>query len=116
MPGWIQNVWTWPRITNSHRYAARQECKDRHYCSRCAEMSTKRIAAIKERATPINACPFCRQKFDRAMSAYNSTNPRPGDASVCHRCAGLLVFTDNLAIRAMTNKEWLKLGTKSKRD
>ena len=48
-------------------------------------------------------CPHCEQELDAAMSADPAdpdAAPSPGDVTVCISCAQLLVFTDDLLLRA----------------
>lgn len=48
-------------------------------------------------------CPWCHRLMDAATSANrNRPNavPKPGDVSVCIHCAQVLIFQDNLTVRA----------------
>lgn len=50
-------------------------------------------------------CPYCGSKLDAATDPYGDARPKPGDASVCWYCAGVLVFGDDLAVRLPTDEE-----------
>ena len=58
---------------------------------------------LRDTRTPKSNCPFCLHKLDAAMSgdpAHPDVMPKPGDFSVCISCASILVFTDDLRLRA----------------
>ena len=60
---------------------------------------------------PPQACPVCRYNMNAigTSDGTDATMPRPGDCSVCMFCAVVLVFTDTLTLRVLTNAEWIKL-------
>jgi hypothetical protein len=63
----------------------------------------KRIGKLRDTDTPPCRCPWCGHRFDAAMSANPDrpdAAPKPGDVSVCISCAQVLVFTDDLTLRA----------------
>lgn len=54
-------------------------------------------------AVPPSSCPGCSYHMDSASSADGRpVRPKPGDPSVCLKCAVALVFTDELTLRLMT--------------
>lgn len=63
----------------------------------------KRIGKLRDTATTPCRCPWCGHRIDAAMAgdpAEPDVTPKPGDVSVCISCAQMLVFTDNLTLRA----------------
>jgi len=57
----------------------------------------------RDTLVPECACPWCGYRFDAAMAAdpaYPDATPSPGDVSVCTSCAQILVFADDLTVRA----------------
>lgn len=47
------------------------------------------------RVTRPTPCPYCGRANDRAFEADDADHlPKPGDVSVCFRCAGLGFFTE----------------------
>lgn len=58
-----------------------------------------------EQFTPVNYCPYCGHKFDMASDAFESERPKPGDASVCMYCAGILVLRADLTTRLPDQEE-----------
>jgi hypothetical protein len=59
---------------------------------------------------PAQQCPLCGKTID-AHGTVDKTDvaPRPGDWSVCAGCFQWLRYDAFLALRAVTNKEWLAL-------
>lgn len=56
---------------------------------------------------PTCRCPLCGYEIDRAGNASKSaTPPKPGDRSLCFECGGVLVFADDLSLRAPTFREF----------
>lgn len=53
---------------------------------------------------PVAACPHCGHKNDCASSLEGKV-PRPGDVSVCFRCVGVGLFTEDLTVRVLTFQE-----------
>lgn len=62
-------------------------------------------------AIPLSRCPGCGKDLHltTCVNAPEDTRPSPGDQTVCIRCGGLLVFTANLGVRAMTVYEFESL-------
>lgn len=63
----------------------------------------KRVGNLRDTPTPECFCPFCGHRLDVAMAAdpaNPAASPAPGDVSVCIECAQVLVFTDDLTLRA----------------
>lgn len=50
-------------------------------------------------------CPKCRKVMDSAMPVDGTSQPQPGDYSVCISCAALLVFKDDRRVRLLTLDE-----------
>ena len=58
---------------------------------------------FRDTPVPTSRCPFCGHKLDAAMAGdpkYPDVIPKPGDVSVCISCASVLVFADDLTVRA----------------
>ena len=60
--------------------------------------------------TPTTACPTCRTKVSAATSPWGKV-PKPGDMSVCAKCLTVNRFTNDLALTAMSDQEWLTLDS-----
>jgi hypothetical protein len=63
----------------------------------------KRIGKLRDTRTPKCRCPWCGHRLDAAMAADHDkpdAAPKPGDVSVCISCAQILVFADDLTLRA----------------
>lgn len=60
---------------------------------------------MKEHEVEKQKCPTCGEENDRATSLYSDDAPRPGDASVCIRCRNVHVFTSDLTLRPITEKD-----------
>lgn len=61
------------------------------------------MITLRDTPMPECSCPWCHQKLDAAMAADPSdpdATPSPGDATVCIYCAQVLVFADDLTLRA----------------
>lgn len=54
-------------------------------------------------------CPLCNHQVDGASGIDHNDTPSPGDYGVCIGCASPLVYTDDLYVRAMTQKELLEM-------
>lgn len=50
-------------------------------------------------------CPYCQATLDAAYAKDARLRPKPGDASICFYCAGLLVFDGAGAVRLPTDAE-----------
>lgn len=55
-------------------------------------------------------CPWCGYMSDAASSADWSSDvtPKPGDVSLCLECAGVMVFTPDLATRKANGDDFHK--------
>jgi Zn ribbon nucleic-acid-binding protein len=53
----------------------------------------------RESRTPLNTCPYCGHRHDRATIPIGDAAPKRGDVSVCIRCGGVGVFTRALRMR-----------------
>jgi hypothetical protein len=51
---------------------------------------------------PSNQCPYCQHKLELATASPRNRHatPKPNDVTVCIECASVLVFTDDLNVRA----------------
>lgn len=60
---------------------------------------------------PATTCPVCKHALSCAWAPGDSS-PRPsmGDMTICRYCRVILVFTWNLRLRILANKEWAKLS------
>jgi hypothetical protein len=55
---------------------------------------------------PVSHCPWCGYAMDAATNPNDgATQPKPGDLSVCISCASVLVFNDDLTLRACSPAE-----------
>ena len=51
-------------------------------------------------------CPFCGIRTDSVMDIQlQGKQPKPGDVSVCARCASIAIFDDELGLRYPTTEE-----------
>lgn len=50
-------------------------------------------------AVPVQHCPYCDHRLDRACGIDEATRPSPGDVTMCIDCALPLVFTDDMSVR-----------------
>ena len=53
----------------------------------------------------LNLCPSCGNKNDAVTAAFGDATPHPGDLSICLYCGHLMVFADDLSLRALTDEE-----------
>lgn len=52
---------------------------------------------LRSHVMPVTYCPACLYKFDRASDFDGlGTKPKPGDATLCMRCAAILEFDSDL--------------------
>ena len=58
---------------------------------------------------PEARCPRCDYKLDAASTLGGDRGPEPEDVTVCARCRTLLIFTHDMAVRELTDGEWLEL-------
>jgi hypothetical protein len=55
---------------------------------------------------PATSCPFCEAHFDAASPTRNAgRKPKPGDLTLCIRCARVLFFDDTLNPRKPVSGE-----------
>jgi hypothetical protein len=59
-------------------------------------------------------CPECRRSLN--WSLHRSTQPRPGEPSICGHCAAFVIFTDELKLRAMDWPAWCLLTHAKKKN
>lgn len=58
---------------------------------------------LRASRTPECLCPWCGHRLGASMAAdpkKPDATPKPGDLTVCFSCAQVLVFTDDLKLRA----------------
>lgn len=60
---------------------------------------------------PKTECPYCGKVNDLASSFKGKEKPEPGDISICIKCAGILVFDEELRIRRPTDSELINIQT-----
>ena len=58
-------------------------------------------------------CPECAHSL--RWSLNRSTQPKPGEPSICGHCAAFVIFTDDLTLRAMDWPDWCILTHTQKR-
>jgi hypothetical protein len=58
---------------------------------------------------PADRCPLCGAVIDAASCLQDDAHPTPGDLTICLRCQGLLIFTEDMHHRVLTNREYLAL-------
>jgi hypothetical protein len=67
-----------------------------------------KLKIAKEVVSKEAQCPYCKHTVDRA-SAVNETGemaqPKPGDISVCIRCANWNVYDSDMQLRDMSEEE-----------
>lgn len=54
---------------------------------------------MRQTRLPASQCPYCETKLDAATDLETVVMPKPGDISICIKCAQLLIFTDDLTLR-----------------
>ena len=60
--------------------------------------------------TPEAKCLRCEHKVDAVSHPTNDeVVPKPGDATVCLYCGYLMVFTDDMTFRELTEEELLEV-------
>jgi ribosomal protein L40E len=64
---------------------------------------------MRDHHIPVQHCLKCGYRMDMSSDMDQGHQPRPGDVSICMRCAALHVFDDNLIGRAPTGDEMIKL-------
>lgn len=63
---------------------------------------------LRDTRTPECRCPWCGHRLDAAMAGdpeHPDATPSPGDVSVCISCAQILVFQEDLTLRAASPSE-----------
>lgn len=65
--------------------------------------------SVRHGAAP---CPKCGHVLNAAAAVgeVGAVSPEPGDASVCIKCAAVLVYAEGLALRLMTDEEFAGLS------
>jgi hypothetical protein len=66
----------------------------------------------KHTRVPLSKCPMCAYEMDCATCVENKEQlPKPNDVTLCIKCGEVLVFTEGLALRLPTEKEYQEYGT-----
>jgi hypothetical protein len=63
---------------------------------------------------PAWQCPECEHSL--RWSLNRSTQPKPGEPSICGYCAAFVIFTDELELRAMDWPDWCMLSHAKKKN
>lgn len=50
-------------------------------------------------------CPYCGYEMDSSAGAFQDSEPKEGDVSLCISCAGILVFNEQLQAVQPSQKE-----------
>lgn len=58
---------------------------------------------------PPSPCPYCGAVHDLASGLDNREKPDSNSVSVCLKCAGISLFTDELTLREPTARELIDL-------
>lgn len=58
-------------------------------------------------------CPECGRSLD--WSVNRSTQPKPGEPSVCGHCAAIVTFTEEMTLRLLEWPDWCLLTHAQKR-
>jgi hypothetical protein len=58
-------------------------------------------------AIPETLCPACHTAITAATAVGHAHEPVPGAVTLCAYCAVFLVYTEDAALRLLTNEEWL---------
>ena len=66
----------------------------------------------KDTRLPKDHCPVCDEPISAAGSP-DSAFPKPGDLSVCFKCASPLSFNDDISLRELSPAEMRKLHPES---
>lgn len=72
--------------------------------------------ADQDAETPVNYCPICGKKLDRATMVSKtgeSAEPTPGALTVCIDCGGWLVFRKDLSLRRMDEQDILAMDSET---
>jgi hypothetical protein len=63
--------------------------------------------------TPVNACLDCGRKINAGAptpDAPDASTPNPGDLAICLHCAHVMVYAQNLTVRAPTDAELVEIA------
>jgi hypothetical protein len=79
------------------------------------------IANFETTRLPKHACPYCGYEMDAATHAggdseEDRTGPAPGDLAVCLKCMEVSKYTDDMALRKVTDEELAALEPEVKSD
>jgi hypothetical protein len=64
----------------------------------------------KTTVIPHQFCPACLAPLNRASHPTARVGPKPGDLNVCIHCAAVMMYGDDLTLRALDAKEQLSLS------
>jgi len=54
-------------------------------------------------------CPKCEAELDGFGGVGNDSHPEPDSITICAYCQALLIFTERMDLRAMTEREYCQL-------
>lgn len=54
---------------------------------------------------PTVSCPTCGKTLDAATHPTEDVSPSPGDVTICIGCQDILIFTDELGLRNVTDAD-----------
>ena len=54
---------------------------------------------------PLAHCPTCNHKLDAASNPEDDRPPAPGDATICIKCATVLIYLPDMSLRLATQEE-----------
>jgi hypothetical protein len=63
---------------------------------------TESIFETETRLKP-DRCPWCNYKLDAAAAVDGKGKPKPGDISLCVKCASPIQFGDNLKVKKISD-------------
>lgn len=72
----------------------------------------KGVGAAVTTRTPLNHCLDCGHAIDASTdaSAPNNSTPGPGDLAICLHCAHVMIYADDLTVRAPTDAEVVEIA------
>ena len=73
----------------------------------------KSVGAAVTTRTPLNHCLDCGHAIDASMPTPdhpNNSTPGPGDLAICLHCAHVMIYADDLTVRAPTDVEVVEIA------
>lgn len=66
---------------------------------------------------PATPCPVCEKLLNAAATIDEHERPPvTGDTTICCHCSAILVFTETLGLRLITDEEWNALPLEDRRE